>query len=355
MDMFHHECWRLLIYISVLGLAGCSADRETANVDASISADLSADRVGQPPTIDATAGDGGDGPAPSDAGIDAREIDMATPSKPCASATATYTPQHFDNILENFDQTKTLRLEGPKWNNTLVRNCTIHDTKDNGIFLKNVKNVVITACSFRNIGGHAGVQLSSTGSTEDVIIDGNTFVRMSNNAISASQRAGDGIDHKHLRILHNEVRDTGLHTGWAGHVHAFYIQTQDVYIAGNTIVGKRDGNGISIRSSGIVRCNEISGISDTDKPAIRYFSDHTKGPSDRLVIEHNNIESPAIGIDLYEPVKRYDDTPPNGHVVKNFIIHHNVVRAREPIRVASAYRRAPFSVDVNANKEIKTN
>ncbi len=34
----------------------------------------------------------------------------------------------FARVLENFEQTTTLRLEGPDWDNTLVRNCKVHDT-----------------------------------------------------------------------------------------------------------------------------------------------------------------------------------------------------------------------------------
>ncbi len=41
----------------------------------------------------------------------------------CSLEPNTYHPAQFDRVLENFEQTSTLMLEGPDWDNTLVRNC----------------------------------------------------------------------------------------------------------------------------------------------------------------------------------------------------------------------------------------
>ncbi len=38
----------------------------------------------------------------------------------CSLEPNTYDPAQFDRVLENFEQTSTLRLEGPDWDNTLV-------------------------------------------------------------------------------------------------------------------------------------------------------------------------------------------------------------------------------------------
>ena len=46
----------------------------------------------------------------------------------CSLEPNTYDPAQFARVLENFEQTTTLRLEGPDWDNTLVRNCKVHDT-----------------------------------------------------------------------------------------------------------------------------------------------------------------------------------------------------------------------------------
>ncbi len=36
--------------------------------------------------------------------------------------------QPWDRIIENIDTTGTINLTDPSWDNTLIRNCNIHDT-----------------------------------------------------------------------------------------------------------------------------------------------------------------------------------------------------------------------------------
>ncbi len=127
-------------------------------------------------------------------------------------------------------------------------------------------------------------------------------------------------------------------------VHPIYRQSSDFFIAGNTISGLREGNGISIRSSGVVRCNNVSGASITERPAIRYFSDHAAGVSNELVIEYNTIESDTRGIHLYPPVSSTSGSAPPTHVVKSFIIRNNVITAPTEIDIDEAYNNAPYSV-----------
>ncbi len=82
----------------------------------------------------------------------------------CSLEPNTYDPAQFDRVLENFEQTTTLRLEGTDWDNTLVRNCKVHDTGADGIFLKNVRNVVVQNCEVWNTGNTGrGITLSSWG------------------------------------------------------------------------------------------------------------------------------------------------------------------------------------------------
>ncbi len=244
------------------------------------------------------------------------------------------------NVLENFDRTETLRLTGPEWDNTLVRNCRIHDTAEDGVIIKNVRNVVVTNCEIWNTGGE-GIKTSSSGSTENVTLDGNYIHDTASQGIHAPQRSAEGIDHRNLRILNNVIENTGS--------HAIYVQSQDFMIANNTIRGWRKGNGVTVRSSGTIKCNAISGASLNDKPAIRYYSDHQSGLSNALVIERNEITSDTIGIDLYPPRQRYDGQAPTDHVVKNFIVRYNRVTAIKPLRIHSDYDQREFSIRMYDN------
>lgn len=265
----------------------------------------------------------------------------------CPADRNTYDPADFARVLEDFDQTTTLRLDGSEWNDTLVRNCRIHDTGGDGIYIRNVSGVVIHNCEVWNVD--KGIKTSSTGRTRNVVIDGNHIHDVQENGINAGQRTKKGIDQENLRILNNRIENTGLGSR-VGRAHGIYVQARDFRIEGNSISGRRDGNGISVRSSGMVRCNRVSGVSTAGKPGIRYYSDHQTGPTGTLLIEHNEVSSDTIGIQLYAPVDRYDGKPPPDHVVKRFVIRHNKVVAPEPIRVAPRYNAPPYNVLLHANQ-----
>ena len=64
------------------------------------------------------------------------ERQAAAGSSSCAQR-YDYDPADFTRVLENFDQTTPLLLDGSKWDNTLVRNCRIHDTGGVGILISN--------------------------------------------------------------------------------------------------------------------------------------------------------------------------------------------------------------------------
>ncbi len=120
-------------------------------------------------------------------------------------------------------------------------------------------------------------------------------------------------------------------------------------------MGIRDGNGISVRSSGVVRCNWVSGVSASGKPGIKYYSNHQTGPTDTLLIELNDVVDDFTGIEIHRPVDRYDGQPPPDHVVKNFIIRNNMVKASPPIEVAAEYDAGGFSVEQYDNRPFPPN
>jgi len=252
-------------------------------------------------------------------------------------------------VLEDFETQKPLSLDGPEWNGAVVRNCKVHGTGTHGILLRNVKDVLIENCEIYDIEG-AGIRLSMSGSTEGVTIRGNRIHDVQEDGIRAGQRYAKGIDHKRLRILDNEIRNTGLKDA-NGKLHGIYVQAQDFQIEGNKVLHVHDGNGISVRSSGVVRGNEVG---FTGKSAISYYADHHRGPSNRLLIERNlAYASGYYGkpkergvIDLLRLKK------PDG-AVENFEIRFNTAVALGErgyaLRIDPAYAAKRFDVEVRNN------
>jgi hypothetical protein len=135
--------------------------------------------------------------------------------------------------------------------------------------------------------------------------------------------------------------------------HGLYILAQDTIIQNNEIYASA-GNGISIRSSGIVRGNRIW---DTRKSCIRYFSDNQTGSSNTLLIENNTCyltqggaESPAISL-LWAM-----NTSPSW-VVDNYIIRFNTIVVLTEQRIGIDVESDQFeskNIDVYGNIVINT-
>jgi len=254
--------------------------------------------------------------------------------------------QSYSRVIENFDQTSTLRLVGSSYDNTLVRNCKIHGMNGDAIFIKDVKNVRIENCEIYDAAD--GIRLSISGSTEDVVIIDNYIHDIQNDGIGAGQRVSNGIDHKRLKILNNRVERTGLISANSGLYHGMYIQAQDFLIEGNTIMDSRDGNGISVRSSGVIRNNIVG---NATKGPIAYFSDHMRGPSDTLLIE-NNI---AYGNGIYAAIELLN-IPNSNNVVRNFIIRFNTAISSQSnqyaLQINNAYQG--FNTRVYGNLLVNT-
>jgi len=259
----------------------------------------------------------------------------------CEPIASNYNPDNFTTVIQGEVFTETLVLEGEQWNNTLIEDCSFPDIDGEGILLRDVENVVIHDCTFENINGQAAIRGSITGGTKGVIIDGNDISSTTENGITFGQRAADGVDHQNLVIKNNLISNTGLEES-GGKSHAIYVQAQDVQVLNNSIQGIRDGNGISIRSSGVVKCNKITGISKTTKPGIRYYSDHQRGATNRLLIKNNQVLGEGIGINLFKPVARYDGLSTMAHVVESFKIIENDAL----IEIDNRYLSEGFSVEL---------
>ncbi|MES2749627.1 MAG: right-handed parallel beta-helix repeat-containing protein [Patescibacteria group bacterium] len=294
-------------------------------------------------------GSGGSVSRSASVGVTASTVTSAPTVTSCTVPTLTFNPADFDRVIDGTEITSTLTLDGSAWNNTLIRNCRVRNTAGDGILLRNVSNVVITGCTFENMGGNAAVRGSSSGGTSNVTLYRNTVNGTASNGFHFAERIASGVDHVNLRIIGNTLSNTGRASS-DGSTHALYIQAHDSLITHNTINGSRNGNGISVRSSGEVSCNTVSGTSSNGKPGIRYYSDHNTGLTNTLIINRNTVSGATEGINIYQPVVRYDGQTGLDHVVKNFVITNNDVRNNtNGIGIASQYNQSPFTVTQSGN------
>lgn len=194
----------------------------------------------------------------------------------------------YTRIIENLVLKDTLRLEGSAYNNTLVRNVTISGVNGDGILLRNVSNVRIENVKINNVSG-TGIKLSTEGSTSNVKIVNNTITNIGKDGILGGRR--QGVDHLGVEIVGNTIANAG-YSGNSGLLHGIYMQSSEFLLERNRIYDSTDGNGITVRSSGVVRGNYIE---DSDKSGIAYFADHPAGSSDRLVIENNIVVASGLG------------------------------------------------------------
>lgn len=261
------------------------------------------------------------------------------------------TSEHgYKRILRDFESNKTLEIDGPEWDDTLIVGCRITDVEGDGIRIRNVNNLTIKGCTIKNVGGR-GIALRSTGGTTNVTIIGNRIENTGSDGISAAQREANGIDHLGLVIGWNFIKDTGK-SGRDGRQHSIYSQASDAVIVSNTISSGREGNGISIRSSGLVACNQISGTSRSRKPGIRYFADHASGPSSKLVIRNNSINNSIVGIELIAPPKANERKAYK--LVKKFEIYGNKSTSTPVVAIDPFWiDNASVAISLWDNKEIK--
>lgn len=274
--------------------------------------------------------------------------------------------QTWDNIIENVDTTGTISLIGTSWNNTLIKNCTIHNTGNgnDGIFLRDVQNVRIENCIIHSIDGQGGIRLSISGNgTDSIVIINNTLYNLQENGISAPQRSQNStpLNQDNLVIEGNTIYNTGLRSSNGLH-HAIYCQAADFKIVNNKIFGIRNGNGISVRSSGKISGNIVSGESKSNKPAIRYFSDHFTGNSDSLIVENNiiyNDSSVTHTLEIFDFANLYQNSISDLHIVKNFNIRFNTIVSfhsnKYGIRISNDYNQTGYTTVLEGNIIINTN
>ncbi len=212
------------------------------------------------------------------------------------------------------DYTTPIILDGHSYDGTIIDGAVIHDTGSDGIVLRNVDNVIIRNCTIYNVAN--GILFRSTGSTNNTLIENCTIRDTTSQGIMVKTddltNNQTGVVIRNNRLLRNGINDK---------IHGMYIMGLDTQVLNNYVEGS-SGNGISMRSSGVVSGNVVK---NTVKTCIRYFSDHKSGASQKLVIENNVCLSPATdqpGISLL-----YGG---NLDMVNEYIIRFNTVVSSGP-------------------------
>ena len=196
-----------------------------------------------------------------------------------------YTMENGVRVVQGKDFTDTVAIDGEAWNGALIRNNSFHDQVDFGIQLANVKGVRIENNTFRGMQRMA-IKLKDdnniTGAI-DVTIIGNKFESMPNTPIIV------GLPNNGVKIINNEFHDVAWESSLQ---HAIYIKAPGYLVEGNRIDTVRGGNGISIRTAGIVRGNWITNIADV---GIKYYADQPDKGDGRLLIETNFVLNSGDG------------------------------------------------------------
>jgi hypothetical protein len=258
-----------------------------------------------------------------------------------------YPPGKWETIIENQEFTQTLQLEDED-DNTLILNATFHDIDGSALMLRNVSNVYIKNCTIYNVA-EDGIVLRSTGSTRNVTIDGCTIYNTGHNGILAKQGEEESVDHANLIIKNNTLYANGT----TDSDHGMYIFATDSVIENNVVYGSK-GNGISLRSSGIVRGNKIW---DTEKSCVRYHSDHAPGASNTLLIENNVCYQKQAGEGTPGISLSREEIAPESWLLQNYIIRFNTVVLLTPDRYGFEVESQDFEskqVEVYGNLFVNT-
>lgn len=183
-------------------------------------------------------------------------------------------------VIENRIFTTTLTIQGSAWDGAVIQNNVFRGVKGIGLDLRDVRHLKVLRNEFSGIESYA-IRLKSvqTRGTDHVLIEGNFFRDIGGDAILS------GEPNTNLRIIRNDFRNAALNRKGPRR-HALYLKGPGFLVERNTIQGVASANGISVRTSGIVRGNFVRGAAGA---GVKYHSSSKMKGDGTLVIENNML------------------------------------------------------------------
>ena len=186
-------------------------------------------------------------------------------------------------LIENQTFDFTVLIEGHQYDSTVIRNCTFENIDGDGLLIRDVDHLIIENCTFRDIT-EKGIRFSNTGSSKGVVISNNEIFNIGQSGIQAAE------GHLECLITNNKIYNVAtkpLANQFSSPHHGIYFKGLGVTILNNEIydVINEMGNCISIRTSGLVSGNRLSGATDH---GVSYYSD-ADAMDGELIIENNII------------------------------------------------------------------
>ncbi len=174
--------------------------------------------------------------------------------------------------------TTNLRVDGHHFDSLIIENCVFDGAT---LSIGNADYVTIRNCTFKNIKGN-GIKVGFIGPANHVRIEECTFENIGYNAIDSHEDASHGFI---TGCQFNNVALSQTGATMAQPHHAIYWKGPYVTIEKSRFIGGDQpfGNGISVRSSGHIHKNIISGY---PKNGIMYYADH---PADEILLVENNF------------------------------------------------------------------
>lgn len=184
--------------------------------------------------------------------------------------------------------TDRIRLEGHEYDSLLIENCTFDG---GGLNLGDVDHVTIRGCTFKNINRN-GLAIGFIGPCNNIVVDGCTFADIGYNGVDSHE---DAFNCTIRNCTFRRIAGSDIGAAMGQPHHGIYWKGKGVTIEDNRMEGEGQnfGNGISVRSSGLVRRNTIVGF---PKNGIMYYANHPG--DDSLVIENNFLANNNYSITL---------------------------------------------------------
>lgn len=192
------------------------------------------------------------------------------------------------NLVTNQTFTEDLRVQGHEFDSLIIKDCVFNGATLN---IGDADYVKVENCQFKNIKNN-GIKVGFIGPANSIEISNCTFENIGYNAIDSHEDAEFGVIH-HCVFKKVALSDVGAAMGQPH--HAIYWKGKDVHIYSNVFEGdgQNFGNGISVRSSGTIEMNRITGY---PKNGIMYYANHPG--YDTLLIQNNYVWGNEYGITL---------------------------------------------------------